>query len=345
MKRAAPFLVNFFVIFSAAVAQVFAQARDGGVSDVRSAQELMVRQRYAEASLLVNSVLKKNPGDIDALYTLVAIEQTRVLDYESYGVDGARFTFLADSVLTVLDRRQAALRGGDSLRCLFYRASVVGGASLMLAKRGAWIEGAKNAMASLGMYKQLKKADPAHPGADLGLGIYDYYFGTTLKWIPFVSSGSVERGLAASERALRAPFPFDHAAKSSYCWMLIDREQYKKADSLAHSVLLEIPTNTIFLRIRALIALWSGSYDDALFLGGKLRGLSEARTPVNWSDLITSYYIITSAHENLGQRAEAEKAAEKGLSLPMPEEFRNMPNVKEHIKYLNGVKRKGGKKK
>jgi tetratricopeptide (TPR) repeat protein len=304
----------------------------------------MVRQRYAEAARGINAALKDNPDDMDALYTVVALEQTRVLDYESYGKDGARFISLADSVLKVLDGRQAALRGGDSLRCLFYRASVVGGAGLVLAKRGAWLEGAKNAMASLGMYRQLKKADPGHLGADLGLGVYDYYFGTTLKWIPFVSGGSVERGLAAAERALRAPFPFDHAAKSSYCWMLIDRGQYKKADSLASSVLRGIPGNTIFLRIRALIALWSGSYGDALLLGGKLKELSEARAPVNWSDLITSYYIITSAYENSGQRAEAEKAAEKGLSLRMPAECGNMPNVREHIKYLNGVKGKGGKK-
>jgi tetratricopeptide (TPR) repeat protein len=126
--------------------------------------------------------------------------------------------------------------------------------------------------------------------------------------------------------------------------MLIDRKQYEKADSLAHSALREIPTSTIFLRIRALIALWAGTYDDALLLGDKLRRLSEARAPVNWSDLFTSYYIITSAYENLGQRAEAERAAEKGLSLRMPAECGNMPNVKEHIKYLNGVKGKGGKR-
>jgi hypothetical protein len=342
-------ILSFFVI-ALAFAQVFAQAPPGGkagapASAVRAAQELMVRQRYAEAALSVNAALKGDPGGIDALYTVVALEQTRILDYESYVIDGARFAALADSVLKVLDGRQAALRGSDSLRCLFYRASVVGGVALMLAKRGAWFEGAKSAMASLGMYRQLKKADPGHHGADLGLGIYDYYFGTALKWIPFVSGGSVERGLAAAERALLAPFPFDHAAKSSYCWMLIDRKEYNKADSLAASALREIPASTIFLRIRALIALWSGGYGDALLLGGKLKGMSEARAPVNWSDLITSYYIMASAHENMGQKTEAYNAAGEGLSLNMPEECRNMPNVKEHVKFLTGVRGRHGKKK
>jgi len=303
----------------------------------------MVRQKYTEATKEIKAVLRNNPENIDAMYTLAAIEQTRILDYESYSIDGAHFISFADSLLEALNKRQTMLRGDDSLRCLFYRANILGGIGLMQAKRGAWVDGAKNAMASSGMYKHVKKADPEHLGADLGLGIFDYYFGTSLKWIPFAGGGSVERGLEAMERALKAPFPFNHAAKSSYCWMLIDRKQYKKADSLAHTVLKEIPASTIFLRIRALIALWAGCYDDALLLGNKLKNLSEARTPVNWSDLITSYYIITSAHDNLGQKAEARNAADKGLSIPMPAEFRKMPNVKEHIKFLTGVKEKHAK--
>jgi len=351
LNRAAPFSAVFVAILalSGAAGGVFAQTKSSVPSaaapSVTSAQRLMVRQKYAEAVRETEAVLRNDPGNIDALYTLAAIEQTRILDYESYAVDGARFISLADSLSETLDRRQAALRGGDSLRCLFYRANLLGGISLMHAKRGAWMEGAKTAMAASGMYKQVKKIDPGHLGAELGLGIFDYYFGTSLKWIPFASGGSVERGLESVERALRAPFPFDHAAKSSYCWMLIDRKQYKKADSLAHTVLREIPTGTIFLRIRALIALWAGCYDDALFLGGKLRDLSEKRAPVNWSDLSASYYIITSAYDNLGKKAEALKAADKGLALPMPPEFRNMPNIKEHAKFLAGIKNKYNKKK
>jgi len=345
LNRAAPLFARRLAILAvaAAAAGAFAQTQGGdtptAAPTVGSAQQLMVRQKYAEATREIAAVLRNNPDDIDALYTLAAIEQTRILDYESYSIDGTRFISLADSLLTALDRRLAALRGKDSLRCLFYKANVFGGISLMHAKRGDWMDGAKTAMTASGIYKQVKKIDPGHLGAELGLGIYDYYFGTSLKWIPFAGSGSMERGLASMERALHAPFPFDHAAKSSYCWMLIDRKQYKKSDSLAHSVLKEIPTGTIFLRIRALIALWTGCYEDALFLGGKLKTLSEKRAPVNWSDVSTSYYVITSAHEKLGHKAEAQKAAEKGLSIAMPQEVRNFPNVKEHIKLFKRIKR------
>jgi len=300
----------------------------------------MVRQRYSEAAEQIRGILKNDPDNIDALYTLAAIEQTRILDYEAYTIYGKRFQALADSLLAVLEARQPALRGDDSLRCLFYRANITGGAGLMLAKRGAWIEGARVAMASSGLYKQVKKIDPNHLGADMGLGVFDYYFGTSMKWIPFAGGGSVEKGIEAIERALKAPFPFNSAAKSSYCWILIDRKQFKRADSLAHSALIETPGSTIFLRIRAHIALWTGCYDDALLLAKKLAAASEARAPVNWSDLMASYYIIASSHDNLGRKAEAHAEAVKALALPVPEAYKAMPHVKEHIKFLSGIQSK-----
>ena len=331
MNRAA--LILLIALTAAAI-----PAQEKGQATVLSAQRLMVRQKYVEAEEQIRGILKREPGNIDALYTLAAIEQTRILDYEAYTIYGKRFQALADSLLSALEARQPRLRGDDSVRCLFYRANILGGMGVIQAKRGAWIDGARSAMGASGLYKQVKKADPNHRGADLGLGVFDYYFGTSLKWIPFAGGGSVDRGLEALERALNAPFPFNNAAKSTYSWILIERKQFKRADSLAASALAETPGNTIFLRIRAHIALWTGCYDDALVLGRKLAAASEARAPVNWSDLMASYYIISSALDNLGRKADAYAEANKALGLPLPEEYKAMPHVKEHIKFLTKVK-------
>ncbi|MCL2220191.1 MAG: hypothetical protein FWB94_09960 [Chitinispirillia bacterium] len=303
----------------------------------------MVRQKYPEAEARTRAALKSNPGSIDALHALVTIEQTRVLDYEAYTIYGKRFQTFADSLLRILEEKQPTLRGDDSLRCIFYRANITGGIGLMQAKRGAWVEGARNGMASANLYRQVKKIDPGHLGADLGLGVFDYYFGTSMKWLPFVAGGNVEKGLEAIERALKAPFPFNHGAKSSYCWILIDRKQFKRADSLAYSALRETPGSTIFIRIRALIALWTGSHREALNYAGKLVAASESRTPVNWSDLITAYSIIASAHDEMKHGDEALAAANRALALPVPEAYRTMSHIKDHYKILTGIQSKYSK--
>ena len=347
MTRSAAIFALAALLLAAAAVPADAQGQSGGTpakngvqGQILAAQRLMVRQKYPEATAQVRAILKDDPGNIDAIHALVTIEQTRILDYEAYTIYGRRFQVFADSLLKVLEARQPTLRGDDSLRCVFYRANIIGGIGLMQAKRGAWIDGARNGMASANLYRQIKRIDPDHLGADLGLGVFDYYFGTSLKWVPFAASGSAEKGIEALERALHAPFPYNHGTKSSYCWILIDRKQFKKADSLAYSALRDTPGSTIFIRIRTLIALWTGSNKEALNYAGKLAEASESRTPVNWSDLITAYAVIASAHDNLGQKDEALAAANKALALPMPEAYRAIPHVKDHYKTLTGIQSK-----
>jgi tetratricopeptide (TPR) repeat protein len=328
--------VFFLVLAAIFVASVIftAQAQDAGENAVYQAQRLMVSQKYPAATALAKAALKNDPGDIDAVFTLAIIEQTRILDYESYAVDGRRFLVFADSLLKILEAEQPRFAGVDSLRCLFYRAGILGGIGVVHVKLGSWLDGARNGLASQNLYKQIRRIDPGHLGADLGLGVFDYYFGTSLRLIPFVANTNVERGLAAIERSLNVPFPFDHGAKSTYCWILIDRNEFQKADSLALSALAETPGSTIFLRIRALAALRLKNYKIALELGKELAEASESRTPVNWSDLMMSYYIITDSYENLGRRAEAITAAEKALEMPVPDALRKTPHIRDHIRFL-----------
>ena len=325
-----------FCLLLVTVSAVWAQS--GGAGAILPVQRLMVRQKYPEATAQAKAILSKDPHNIDAIYMLAAIEQMRIMDYESYTIDGRKFLVLADSLLKMLEARQPHLTGADSLRGLFYRANIVGGMGLVQAKRGAWFEGARTAMTSAGLYRQIKKIDPGHKGADFGLGVYDYYVGTTLRWVPFVASGNAERGLEALERAINAPFPFNHAAKNSLCWILIDRREFRRADSLAQAALQEAFGSTIFLRIRALANLLMKNYEEALRIGSELAAASEARSPVNWSDLMMGYYITASAYDNAGRQPEARATADKALAVPVPETYKSIPHVREHIRNLMGIR-------
>ncbi len=306
----------------------------------QTALQLMVSQKYHQASELINEQLRATPDDFDALYILATIEQTRILDYESYLVDGKRFQELADSIRKVLETRLPNLKGPDSLRCLFYTANLIGGIGIMQAKSGNWFDGVKNAVSSVGILKQVKKEDPNFLAADLGIGAFDYYLSTSLKWLPFVTEDKVEKGVESIEKALNAPFPFNHAAKNTLSWILIDRKKFARADSLALSVLTDLPDNTIFLRIRALIALWTGRYKDALPMAERLITLSESRSPVNWSDLVTGYYIIVNCYEQASKTEESYASAKKVLSLPIPAEYKEIPHLKRHLKYLSEIRSK-----
>jgi tetratricopeptide (TPR) repeat protein len=309
-------------------------------SPLSLAESLLVKQNYSAAKALLSGYLKNVPENNEALYLCVAVNQTEILDYESYSIEKERFINLADSVRSILESRLKKLRGKDSVQCLFYIANIDGGIGVIQGKVGKWFPAVKSSMASISLLKEVVKLDTTQIAAWLGMGIFHYYLSKSFKWLPFIDEGSEEDGIRNVERATRAPFPFGFAAKNSLCWILIERQEYRRADSLAVSVLADAPDNTIFLRIRCLIALWSRRFDDAVTLGKKLAQRSLERTPVNWSDLVLAYYTMSSANESMGREKEALAAANYILVAPIPRHFLDIPHIKKNLKKVLAIKKK-----
>lgn len=337
MKKRVLFIVLIAGITVSASAAESASFAVEGIYD--SAMMYLINQHYDKAAEVLSAHLAQHPLDLRARYLQFAVEQTRILDYESYIIENKKFQQMADSLRQLFEERLKVLRGVDSTICLFYCANVYGGISVMQAKTGNWFDGVKNAITSVSMLKQVKKRDSTFYAADLGLGIFNYYLSTSLKWLPFVDTKE-EEGLEAIVRALKADFPYNYAAKNSLCWILIERENFRKADSIAQSVLDEFPDNTIFLRIKALVALWTGSYREALHYGRQLTKLTEKRMPVNWSDLVAGYTILVQGNYESGNKKEACAAARIILGKKVPSEYFEIPHIKKNMKYISGIRQK-----
>jgi hypothetical protein len=302
-----------------------------------TAKAFLAQQRYTEAARLLRGIAKEGAGSVETLYILLAVEQTRILDYESYGIDGKRFLGFADSVMSVLTARLPELRGADSLDCLFYLGNVYGGKSVILAKLGNWLHAIRNAYTSISLLESVQQADTSYHAAYLGVGLFKYYLSQNLKWLPFFGDRT-EEGIADIERAAQAPFPYDIAAKNSLCWILIDRKEWHRADSVCTTVLSAYPGNTVFLRIAACIALWTQRWEEALDLGGSLVEISALRKPTNWSDLLTGYWVLVSSYDNLGVRDRCVEQADRALGLEIPEPYSKISYVKEHMAKIDKVR-------
>ena len=334
-------LTKAFLIVAGATAGNDTSVNPADIYD--SAMIYLINQQYRETEKILSAHIRLKPLDLRARYLLFAAEQTRILDYESYSIENRKFQQMADELRTLLEERLKVLRGADSTTCLFYCANVYGGISVMHAKSGDWFDGVKNAVTSVSLLKQVKKRDSTFYAADLGLGIFNYYLSTSLRWLPFVEAKE-EEGLDAIERALGADFPYNYAAKNSLCWILIERQNFRKADSIAQSVLKEFPKNTIFLRIKALVALWTGSYREALHYGHRLVDLTDKRSPVNWSDLVAGYTILVQGNYETGNWKQSGAAAQLILNKKMPSAYREIPHIKKNLKYIAGIRQKCRKK-
>jgi hypothetical protein len=203
----------------------------------------------------------------------------------------------------------------------------------MQAKTGNWFDAAKNAVHSVTLLKQVRSAAPEFYAAYLGLGVFQYYLRNSFKWIPFVNETD-DDGVTTIETALKAEFPYDYAAKNSLCWILIEQDQYQKADSLAKTVLQDVPDNTIFLKIRMMIALWTQQYDAALRIAEPFNRLTKIRQPTNWSDIIVGQMVVAQCNKEAGNTVEMKKAIEFILAQPIPKAYIAIPHVKKYLKQI-----------
>jgi tetratricopeptide (TPR) repeat protein len=292
-----------------------------------------MNQEYAQARAKIAVVLKTDPDNIDALFMKVNAKQIEIIDYESYSNDGYRFLRLVDSILTIMEKRVQSCPIHEKAKYLFYAGTVYGMKSLVLAKVGEWINAIKFSHKYVKTLEEAHLLDPAMIETRYGIGVVNYYLAENLKWIPFMGV-KAKQGLEDIEVVARSDSPLSFMAKNSLSLIYIERADFQKADALVSSVLAEYPNNTIFLRIKARVALNKQDYGTAGQLSAKLISLSSKRNPVNWCDLMDGYQISVASLDAQGRYAECLKKIASALDLQLPDSANKIEYVRKHRDYI-----------
>lgn len=343
MKRTACLLCSVFVfsLFQISNAQdsVVSNTRDSVLNPIDSAIYYLIQQQYSRSDSLLDGVIGQDPDNMEAVYLRLANEQTKMLDFESYDIEGDNYIKRADKVLRILKKELPKKKGRDSLKCLFFIGNTLGGISITKAKVGGWPSAIRNGLRSLGYFKQVVKADSSFYAAYLGLGIFNYYISRNLKWFPFWGDKTQE-GLRQIRLASAARPPYSLVAANTLGWIMVDRKEYEVADSIASFVINELPENTIFIRLKVRTALWRRDWQVSIQWARRLVDITEKRNPINWSDLLSGYQALVSCYDNLGMKTECLEWANKALALVVPDPYTKIPYVKRHQKSISEIKKK-----
>ena len=303
----------------------------------------ILTQQYTKAYENVENVLKSDPDNVDALFMRLNTLQIRIIDYESYVLDGYKFINSIDSVLIFFEKFIQPADTNEQVKYLFYLGTIYGMKGLVLAKLGEWVEGVKCARASLKLLKQALDLDSTLYETSYGIGLYNYYLGKNLKWIPFMNA-KIRKGIKEVERVVYSPSPLSYMAKNSLSWIYIERREYVKTDAIVSSVLAKYPENTIFLGIKIRVTLLLKKYEEAIELGRKLARISKARNPVNWADLISAYQIIVASLDATEKYEECLQTINEVMSLEIPDSAKKNEYVQKHLDFITIKKNKLEKK-
>jgi hypothetical protein len=310
---------------------------------INFARTCLMQQHYETADSIVRLQSKSYPEDLEALYMRCTIRQTRILDYESYAVDGKEYLDFADSVLQVLLENQKSQKGQDSVAALFFIGSVLGGKGIILAKNGKWPLAIRYALRSVGYFKQVLALDTTYYAAYYGIGVFNYYLSQNLKWVPFFGDKRIE-ALHQIKIATTAPIPYNFAADNSLGWIFIERGEFGTADSIVSHVLSQFPDNTLFLRIKVRADLGLGRYELSATHARRLIELSLRKQPKNWADIVSGYQALVCSYDNLHLENECFNATSTALRLEIPEAYRKISFVKRHFAYIAEMRKKHEKR-
>jgi len=333
MKKKHIFFCVFISIFKLTIAQTFHWDQS-----VYSILNLVMKQEYDSAYKICDQRIKADSMDIDSRYLKLVTLQSQLADYESYSLEGLRCISMAESLITFLESATAIRNSPDDKeKTDFLKGNIYGILSIIKAKRGSILSSIRDARLSYGHFKRLEKSQSFFPDVLYGLGLFDYYIGDNLKWIPGVGKRA-RSGLDMLYAASKSNSPFRYGAKNSLVWVLLERGDFKEADSIASEVLQEYPGNTLFLQVKSRAAFGTRQYQRAIELAEQLISLSLKRDVINWSDVLSGYQLIASCHIKLGNKKKAQEIASEGLSYELCDDTLRIEWVQKHRNYLMSLK-------
>lgn len=293
---------------------------------------LLMVQNYTRALAYTDSILKESPLDPDAHYMRLNIMQTKMLDYESYPSDST-FIGKAEIFLKHLRKLKKTCSEDECTKHMLFEGNVIGAIALVQTKQEKWIDGFKNARESVKILENTYDRDTSYYEACLATGVYDYYVGKTFKWIPFVGARE-DKGIRQIEKAASRSSLFKFAAIHSLLWILIEQEEYQKADSLVTVLMNKYPDNSILLRIKARNEFLRKNYDSAYVLAQRLVDVSSKRSPLNYSDMFSGYEILVRILDEKGETLQCQNVVSEALSYDVPEYAKKIIYVRDNLSFI-----------
>ncbi len=293
---------------------------------------LLMLQDYNQALKYTDSIISKNPENADAHYMRLNIMQSLMLDYESYPNDST-FIGEANAYLKLLKKLKKRCSKDECTKQMLFEGNVIGAIALVQTKQEKWIDGFKNARNSVNILGKTYKRDSSFYEACLATGVYDYYVGKTFKWVPFVGMRE-DKGIRQIEKAASRNSIFRFAAIHSLLWILIEQEEYEKADSLVSGLMNRYPENTILLRIKTRNEFLRKNYDTAMVLAKRLVDISSKRFPLNWSDMYSGYEVIIRILDERGETLKCQQVVTEALSYEVPESAKKIVYVRDNLSFI-----------
>ncbi len=285
-------------------------------AEIDSVSHFVLQQEYDKALLFTTTMSDKRSASYCSLFVI----NSRMVDYESYAIDGPSFEKRAAQFIEQQDKKNELSH--------YYGAMVQGMRGLSLIKRGNKVSGALESRGSSKALEKLYKSNKTEVSLLQAVGLSRYYMASTFALI----GGSTNEGLSLLSKAVASPGITSYFSCQSAIWVYIDEKNYPKSIAMADHILKQYPHNSLALRGKAHAQFLAKSTKAKQTVEQMLQ-IARSRDIPNRADQLSAYVKLIYIYK----KSDTEKAKaliKDALALPLTDSEKQITWVIKHLKTI-----------
>jgi tetratricopeptide (TPR) repeat protein len=262
--------------------------------------DYIYHENYESAHQEFDTLTKIYPEDPEGFFYLSSLLET-LESFNPCPETKAQLDSLADIAVRLAERK---LKAKKSAYNLFYVGSTRGERAVRRALHGDWIGCLLDGIEARSNLELAFKEDSTLLDVYMGFGLYDYYLGKYLSFIPWLK-GRKLKGI----NELKVASQNGKYSRKPALFFLLRVYLLEDMDSEAMQIIKELrqvyPTNTSLLHDKARVYYKEGEYQKAITACNYSLSLSKTKRPLNSRARASCYLMLVKSHNEL---KEIEKA-------------------------------------
>lgn len=207
--------------------------------------ELTINGKFNRSLDLLNERINNDSTDFKSYFYLAATLNSKMTHYENLDFEKEFYNAIEKTIQLIETIRTNDISVPDSIHAeyLFYLGSAYGYRGYFEGKKGNWYSALSDGLKAINLLEESVGIDSTLTQAYLGIGTYDYWSSSKLKfalWLPFISDNR-DRGIELIKKSLAAKGPAKYMAMHQLVYILIDYGKFEQAKYYANLIVEKYP--------------------------------------------------------------------------------------------------------
>ncbi len=284
--------------------------------------DLTINTHFTEAESLLNAKISAGDSTAEVYFFLASVLNSKMTHFENQA-DETVFLYALNRVIAKTETEIAQGSTAEQARAFFYRGSAFGYKAFYEGQTGNWLDAVSDGLKSVENLKHSVKLDSTLYDAYLGIGVYQYWRSTKLKyllWMPFIEDTRLQ-GIENIRKAAAKSKHSRYMAMHQLIYILLNYGNKDEALKYAREVIRVYPNSTFMWWAYAHTWYMRHEYPKALAAYGHLLILLKNLPEQNPSHVVSCYARLAEIYHKMGKitesRREAARALKSAAGLPL----------------------------